>query len=120
MVKTDATSEMQFFTVLARQGSLSAAGRELAIMPPAVTRRLAQMEQRLGVRLLNRTTHRFSLTSEGALYLEQAQRILADIREMEESVASHRAAPKGLLRVKATRGFGRTTSAPMVSAFARA
>lgn len=120
MVKTDATSEMQFFTLLARQGSLSAAARELDITPPAVTKRLAQMEQRLGVRLLNRTTRRLSLTSEGALYLEQAQRILADIRAMEESVASHRSAPKGLLRVNATLGFGRTTIAPLVSAFARA
>jgi LysR family transcriptional activator of dmlA len=120
MVKTDAISEMQFFTLLARHGSLSAAARELDITPPAVTKRLAQMEQRLGVRLLNRTTRRLSLTSEGALYLEQAQRILADIREMEESVASHRAAPKGLLRVNATLGFGRTTIAPLVSAFARA
>jgi LysR family transcriptional regulator, transcriptional activator for dmlA len=72
------------------------------------------------VRLLNRTTRQLSLTSEGALYLEQAQRIVADIREMEESVASHRAAPKGLLRVNATLGFGRTTIAPLVSAFARA
>jgi DNA-binding transcriptional LysR family regulator len=111
---------MQFFTLLARQGSLSAAARELDITPPAVTKRLAQMEQRLGVRLLNRTTRRLSLTSEGALYLEQAQRILADIRAMEESVASHRSAPKGLLRVNATLGFGRTTIAPLVSAFARA
>jgi LysR family transcriptional activator of dmlA len=119
MVKTDAISEMQFFTLLARHGSLSSAARELDITPPAVTKRLAQMEQRLGVRLLNRTTRRLSLTSEGALYLEQAQRILADIREMEESVASHRAAPKGLLRVNATLGFGRTTIAPLVSAFAR-
>lgn len=120
MVKTDAISEMQFFTVLAKKGSLSATARELDITPPAVTKRLAQMELRLGVRLLNRTTRRLSLTSEGELYLEQAQRILGDIRAMEESVASHRAEPKGLLRVNATLGFGRTTIAPLVSAFARA
>jgi DNA-binding transcriptional LysR family regulator len=120
MVKTDAITEMQFFTLLAKKGSLSAAARELDITPPAVTKRLAQMELRLGVRLLNRTTRRLSLTSEGKLYQEQAQRILADIRAMEESVASHRSAPKGLLRVNATLGFGRTTIAPLVSAFARA
>ena len=76
MMKTDAISEMAFFAALARKGSLSAAARELDITPPAATKRLAQMEQRLGVRLLNRTTRRFSLTSEGELYLEQAQRIL--------------------------------------------
>jgi LysR family transcriptional regulator, transcriptional activator for dmlA len=119
MVKNDAASEMAFFVLLAKKGSLSAAARELDITPPAATKRLAQMEQRLGVRLLNRTTRSISLTSEGELYLAQAQRILADIREMEESVASHRAAPKGLLRVNATLGFGRTTIAPLVSAFAR-
>lgn len=120
MVKTDAISEMHFFTLLAKKGSLSATAGELDITPPAVTKRLAQMELRLGVRLLNRTTRRLSLTSEGELYLEQAQRILGDIRAMEESVASHRAEPKGLLRVNATLGFGRTTIAPLVSAFARA
>lgn len=119
MMKTDAISEMTFFATLARKGSLSAAARELGITPPAATKRLAQMEQRLGVRLLNRTTRRFSLTSEGALYLEQAQRILADIRDMEDSVASHRAEPRGLLRINATLGFGRTTIAPLVSAFVR-
>ncbi len=119
MMKTDAISEMAFFAALARKGSLSAAARELGITPPAATKRLAQMEQRLGVRLLNRTTRRVSLTSEGELYLEQAQRILADIREMEDAVSSHRAEPRGLLRVNATLGFGRTTIAPLVSAFAR-
>jgi DNA-binding transcriptional LysR family regulator len=76
------------------------------------------LEQRLGVRLVNRTTRRFSLTSEGESYLAQATRILDSIRDMEESVSSGRAAPKGLLRVNATPGFGRTRIAPLVSQFA--
>ena len=104
---------------LAKLGSLAATARELGITPPAVTKRLQLMEQRLGVRLLNRTTRRVSLTSEGETYLSQASRILGEIRAMEESVSSSRAAPKGLLRVNATLGFGRTTIAPLVSAFAR-
>nr|WP_166454567.1 LysR family transcriptional regulator [Duganella rivi] len=110
---------MSFFVLLAKLGSLAATARELGLTPPAVTKRLMLMEQRLGVRLLNRTTRRVSLTSEGETYLTQAARILADIRDMEESVSSSRAAPKGLLRVNATLGFGRTTIAPLVSAFAR-
>ena len=118
-MNNDIVSEMSFFVLLARLGSLAATGRELGITPPAVTKRLQLMEQRLGVRLLNRTTRRVSLTSEGETYLSQASRILGDIRAMEESVASSRAAPKGLLRVNATLGFGRTTIAPLVSAFAR-
>jgi DNA-binding transcriptional LysR family regulator len=118
-VKYDAQSELAFFTLLARKGSLSAAARELDITPPAVTKRLAQLEQRLGVRLVNRTTRTLSLTAEGELYLSHASRILADIREMEEQVASSRDAPKGLLRVNATLGFGRTVIAPLISSFAR-
>jgi LysR family transcriptional activator of dmlA len=118
-VKTDPTSELTFFILLAKKGSLSAAARELDITPPAATKRLALMEQRLGVRLVNRTTRTISLTGEGELYLAHATRILADIREMEEQVTSGRGAPKGLLRVNATLGFGRTTIAPIISSFAQ-
>jgi LysR family transcriptional regulator, transcriptional activator for dmlA len=118
-VKTDPTSELGFFVLLAQKSSLSGAARALDITPPAATKRLAQMERRLGVRLVNRTTRTLSLTGEGALYLEHAKRILDGIREMEEQVASHRSAPKGLLRINATLGFGRTAIAPIVSAFAR-
>jgi DNA-binding transcriptional LysR family regulator len=118
-VKTDISSELAFFVLLAKKASLSATARELDVTPPAVTKRLAQMEQRLGVRLVNRTTRRVSLTNEGEVYLAHAARILAEIREMEESVASSRAVPKGLLRVNATLGFGRTAIAPLVSAFAQ-
>lgn len=118
-MKYDTQSELAFFALLARKGSLSAAARELDITPPAVTKRLAQLEQRLGVRLVNRTTRTLSLTAEGELYLSHASRILADIREMEEQVASSRDAPKGLLRVNATLGFGRTVIAPLISSFAK-
>jgi LysR family transcriptional activator of dmlA len=115
----DAASEMDFFVLVARHGSLAAAARALDLSPPAATKRLAQMESRLGVRLVNRTTRRISLTAEGETYLAHATRILASIREMEDALAGSRAAPKGLLRVNATLGFGRTAIAPIVSAFAR-
>ena len=119
-MKIETAPELAFFALLAKLGSMSATARELGLTPPAVTKRLALMEQRLGVRLVNRTTRRLSLTSEGESYLAQATQILASIRDMEESVASGRAAPKGLLRVNATPGFGRTRIAPLLSRFAHA
>lgn len=112
-------SELAFFTQLIRLGSLAATARELNLTPPAVSKRLAQMEQRLGVRLLNRTTRSISLTAEGELYLINAQRILGEIEEMERQVSSRRAEPKGLLRVNAPLGFGRTHVCPAISSFVR-
>ena len=113
-------SELSFFCLLIKQGSLAATARELNLTPPAVSRRLSQLEERLGVRLLNRTTRRISPTSEGEVYFKNAQRILSDIDEMERLVSSSRAAPKGLLRVNAPLGFGRSYIAPAISQFTKA
>ena len=66
-------AELTFFSALARGGSLSAAARELGITTSAVSKRLAQMESRLGIALVNRTTRRMSLTPEGEIYLEHAR-----------------------------------------------
>lgn len=112
-------SELAFFIQLIRSSSLAATARELNLTPPAVSKRLAQLEQRLGVRLLNRTTRSISLTSEGELYLLNAQRILGELEEMERQVSSSRAAPKGLLRVNAPLGFGRTYVGPAISSFVK-
>ncbi|MFY3881802.1 LysR substrate-binding domain-containing protein, partial [Achromobacter xylosoxidans] len=98
--------------------NLSTVARQLDLTPPATTKRLAQLEARLGVRLVNRTTRSISLTPEGETYLHYATRILADVREMEEVVSSSGSVPKGLLRINATLGFGRTAIAPIVSEFA--
>lgn len=113
------TSELEFFVLIARHGNLSAAARALDLTPPAATKRLAQMENRLGVRLLNRTTRSISLTNEGEIYLQYATRILDQMREMDDAVSANRSVPRGLLRVNASLGFGRTTIAPLVSQFAR-
>jgi len=118
-VKADVASELEFFVLVAKLGSLSGAARELNLTPPAATKRLALMESRLGVRLVNRTTRSISLTNEGETYLAYATRILADLREMENVVSSSGAEPRGLLKVNASLGFGRTTIAPLVSEFAR-
>src|SRR5690606_13486183 len=110
---------MAFFALLARCGSLSAAARELDLSTAAVSKRLAAMEARLGVRLLARTTRRVSLTPEGELYLTQARRILAEIDDMERLVAGSLATPRGLLRINTTLGFGRSHVGPLISQFAR-
>lgn len=119
-MKIETAPDLAFFVLLAKLGSMSATARELGITPPAITKRLSLMEQKLGVRLVNRTTRRISLTNEGESYLAQSTQILHQIREMEEAISSGRAAPKGLLRVNATPGFGRTRIAPIVSRFAHA
>src|SRR3954470_6366140 len=101
-MKPDHTADMEFFVLVARHGSLAAAARALDLTPPAATKRLAQLEARLGVRLVNRTTRSISLTSEGETYLAHATRILASIREMEDAVADAGSTLRGLLRVNAT------------------
>ena len=104
---------------LASAGSLSAAARERGITTPAVSKHLSQMESRLGVSLVVRTTRRMSLPPEGELYLESARRILGEIDGMEELLGVAKATPKGLPRVNATLGFGRSHVAPLISRFVR-
>jgi len=112
-------ADLGFFSVLAGAGSLSAAARELGVTTPAVSKHLAQMEARLGVSLVNRTTRRMGMTPEGELYLEHARRILGEIDGMQELLGVSRGTPKGLLRVNATLGFGRSHVAPLISRFVR-
>jgi LysR family transcriptional regulator, transcriptional activator for dmlA len=113
----DAFSDLNLFALVARNRNLAAAARELGVTPPAVSKRLAQLEQRLGVRLVNRTTRRLALTPEGELYLANGSRILDELSELEQLVTRSRGEPAGLLRVNASFGFGRTHIAPAVSAF---
>lgn len=119
MPDTIQPADLGFFSTLANAGSLSGAARELGITTSAVSKHLALMEARVGVPLVNRTTRRMGLTPEGELYLEHARRILGDIDAMEELLGSARSTPKGLLRINATLGFGRSHVAPLVSRFAQ-
>jgi DNA-binding transcriptional LysR family regulator len=112
-------ADLGFFSTLASAGSLSAAARELGITTPAVSKHLALMESRVGLSLVNRTTRRMSLTPEGELYLEHARRILGEIDDMGHLLGVSKATPKGLLRVNATLGFGRSHVAPLISRFVR-
>jgi len=112
-------AELGFFSALAKCGSLSAAARELGITTPAVSKRLSLMEARIGVPLINRTTRRMSLTPEGEVLLEHARRILADLDDLDQILSKSKGAPKGLLRVNATLGFGRLQVAPVISHYVR-
>lgn len=114
----DSISELSFFVLLVKKKTLAATARELNITPSAVTKRLARLEKRLGVRLINRTTRTTTLTSEGEIYLEHAARIVNDIAEVESIVTSRSSVPMGLLRVNAPMGFGRNYIAPVLSEFA--
>jgi LysR family transcriptional regulator, transcriptional activator for dmlA len=119
MAMSDAISplDLKFFSALVAAGSLGAAARELQISTPAVSKRLRQMEARLGVSLLNRTTRRMSLTVEGATYLSNARRILGEIEELERLLGNAKTVPTGQLRVNATLGFGRSHIGAIVSRF---
>lgn len=113
------SSELQLVVELARAGGMSAAARQLDVTPAAVSKRLAQIEARLGVRLFNRSTRRLSLTAEGEVYLESARRILDEIEDLDQLIASRQDSPRGRLKVNAPLGFGRSYIAPAIAEFAQ-
>jgi DNA-binding transcriptional LysR family regulator len=110
-------AELGFFVSLATCGSLSTAARELGISTAAVSKRLSQMEARLGVPLVNRTTRRMSLTPDGEVLAEHARRILGEIADLDQLLSASKSEPKGQLRVNATLGFGRLHVAPAISQY---
>ncbi|MDZ5602752.1 LysR family transcriptional regulator [Pseudomonas sp. RP23018S] len=110
------SGEMEVFARVAEAGSFSAAARALGLTPSAVSRIVARTEQRLGARLLLRTTRAITLTPEGEAYLRGARRILADLSEVEEAITDQ-GVPRGRLRVSAALGHGRLSVVPLVAAF---
>jgi DNA-binding transcriptional LysR family regulator len=114
----DALQEMAVFAKVVAAGSLSAAARELGSSPAVVSRRLAALESRLGVRLVNRTTRSLNLTVEGSRYYEACTRVLGDIEEADAEVAAGRVEPQGALKVALPASFGHQHVAPLVPAFA--
>ncbi|WP_079228782.1 LysR family transcriptional regulator [Pseudomonas putida] len=110
------SGEMEVFARVVDEGSLSAAARVLGLTPSAVSRIIARAEQRLGTRLLLRTTRAITLTTEGEAYLRGARRILADLLEVEEAITDQ-GVPRGRLRVSAALGHGRLTVVPLLTAF---
>lgn len=119
MAKSINPADLGFFSTLISSGSLGAAARELGVTTAAVSKHLAQMESRLGLVLVNRTTRRMSLTHEGEIYLEHARRILGEIDDLEHMLWGSTKAPQGLLRVNATLGFGRSHIAPLIAEYVK-
>src|SRR5437016_7256511 len=112
----DRIDAMQAFVAVADLQSFAAAARKLGLSPPAVTRLIAALEERLGARLLQRTTRSVTLTDAGARYLERARRILADVEEAEGAAEGEQTRPGGRLVISAPMGFGRLPVSPVVSA----
>lgn len=109
--------DYELFARVVDAGSLSAAARALGISPAMVSKRLARLEERLGVRLVHRTTRRLALTEAGARFHADLATILADVREAEARVTGVSAAPGGPLRVSAPTSFGRLHIAPHLHLF---
>lgn len=106
---------MKVFLAVADAGSFSAAGRTLGVSKAMVSKHVAHLEDRLGVRLLQRSTRWMRLTEAGSTYQERCRRILADIDETERVVAALHAEPRGLLRVAAPTSLGSYHLAPALS-----
>src|ERR1700748_3399741 len=113
----DRIDAMRAFVAVADLQGFAPAARKLKLSPPAVTRLIAALEERLGARLLQRTTRKVALTDVGARYLERIKRILADVEEAERAAEGESARPSGQLVVSAPLGFGRLHVSPVMSAY---
>jgi len=113
----DRTDAIAVFIAVADQGSFAAAARRLGRSPASVTRAVADLESRLGVRLLTRTTRAVSTTEAGQRFLGGAKRVLADLDEIERAAAGQGTAPRGELRLTAPILFGRLHVLPIVTEF---
>ncbi len=113
----DKLKQMEAFVAVATRGSLTAAAKAQGLAPAIMGRRLDALEERLGVKLLVRTTRRISLTHEGSAFLEDCQRLLADVANAEASVSAGGVKASGHLRITAPAGFGRRHVAPLVPRF---
>jgi DNA-binding transcriptional LysR family regulator len=113
----DRFTQLESFVSVATRGSLTAAARAEGVAPAIMARRLDALEERLGVKLLVRTTRRISLTHEGSAFLEDCQRLLADHANAEASVSAGGVKASGHLRITAPAGFGRRHVAPLVTRF---
>jgi DNA-binding transcriptional LysR family regulator len=110
------SGEMEVFAIVAEQGSLSGAARVLGLTPSSISRIITRTEQRIGTRLLLRTTRAITLTTEGEAYLRGARRILADMAEVEDAITDQ-GAPRGRLRVSAALAHGRLLIVPLIAEF---
>jgi len=115
----DRLENLEIFVAVAEAGSFVQAARRLGRSPAAVTRAVAALEDRLGVRLFNRTTRAVALTDSGGRTLDQARRALAEFAALELSAAGEQATPRGLLTITAPEMFGRLHILPIAQDFMR-
>ncbi len=113
----DRLKQIESFALVATKGSLTAAAQTEGVAPAVMGRRIDALEQRLGVKLLVRTTRRITLTHEGSAFLEDCQRLLVEFADAEASVSAGGVKASGHLRVTAPAGFGRRHVAPLVPEF---
>jgi len=113
----DRLRELEVFVAVADAGSFAKAGSRLRLSPPAVTRAVSALEDRLGARVFNRTTRSLNITDVGQRFLESARRILIDLDAAEKEVVGEAAVPHGHLTMTASVTFGRSALAPVVRDF---
>lgn len=109
--------EMRVFQRVVEGGSFSAAARQMQMTPSTVSKLIARIEERLAVRLLERSTRRLSLTDEGQLFYERSLALLADLDEMEHALTQGGRQAAGMVRVNASVGFGAHCLEPLLPAF---
>jgi len=107
--------DLELFTAIGASPSLAAAARALGVTPPAVSQRLAQIERRLGLRLVERNGKGLRITADGELLLDRSNDILRRLATLEEELAERRGTTTGILRLVAPFGFGRRHVAPLVA-----
>jgi DNA-binding transcriptional LysR family regulator len=113
----DTGSDLRVFVRVMDRGSFSAAANDLGLTPSAVSKLISRLEDRLGARLLERSTRRLALTPEGETFLARARRIVTDIEEAEAEVARVRGAPRGKLRINSGTAFGLHQLTPALADF---
>ncbi len=109
--------QLESFAAVAAKGSLTAAANAEGVAPAVIGRRIDALEERLGVKLMLRTTRRITLTHEGSSFLEDCQRLLSDLANAEANVSAGGVKARGHLRITAPAGFGRRHVAPLVPRF---
>ena len=117
MSATGSRGEMEAFMRAVELGGFSAAARKLGLTPSALSKLVSRLENRLGVRLLNRTTRKLAPTTEGAIFYERCRRIVADIEDAENEVSRARERPRGRVRVSAGVAIGTHQLAPALPRF---
>ncbi|MCY4589111.1 MAG: LysR family transcriptional regulator [Alphaproteobacteria bacterium] len=113
----DTLTAMRLYCAVVENGSLAAASRSLGISPSVVSKQLSRLEDRLGARLLNRTTRRISVTEVGSAYFDRCKRIIADVDEAEAAVSLSHLAPRGLLKITAPTTFAHRHVTPHLPQF---